>query len=254
VFPENPAPHRVIPNQRVAFYYAAAAALSVALATILRPWGAILLWPAFAFGLLTAANLHLGASIFQKQAGRLPFSTRALLAPVLFGQWLSLRHYSRHCRAWDEVAPYVWIGRVLSDAEAREAIARGVTAVLDLTGEFSEAGPFRTLRYRNLPILDLTAPSAEQLGEMSTFIARQAERGIVYVHCKIGYSRSAAAVGAFLIEHHGMSVDEALARLREARPSIIVRPEIVHALHTYAERIRPSPIADSAPLNSSTGS
>ncbi len=66
-----------------------------------------------------------------------------MLAPVLLGQQLSLLYYRRQCRPWDEAAPGVLIGRQLTDAEAAEAIRTGVTAVLDLTGEFSEAAPLR---------------------------------------------------------------------------------------------------------------
>ena len=57
----------------------------------------------------------------------------------------------------------VWIGRHLSDPEAKAAIKGGVTAVLDLTCESSEAPPFLSLAYCPLPILDLTAPTTAQL-------------------------------------------------------------------------------------------
>jgi len=48
----------------------------------------------------------------------------------------------------------VWIGRRLSDAEAMHAVREGVTAVVDLSGEFSEARPFLRLGYRHIPVLD----------------------------------------------------------------------------------------------------
>jgi len=69
---------------------------------------------------------------------------------------------------------------------------------------------------------------------MAGFIAEHSGNGIVYVHCKIGYSRSAAAVAAALIsigQVHG--VEEAVARLRQVRPSIVIRPEIVSALSRF---------------------
>ena len=92
--------------------------------------------------------------------------------------------------AWDEVVPGVWIGRVLSDAEAAEA-CDGVTAVLDLTAEFAEAAPVPGRpTICNMPILDLTAPTPDQLREAVAFITEHSQHGTVYVHCKIGYSRS----------------------------------------------------------------
>ena len=103
----------------------------------------------------------------------------------------------------------------------------GVTSFLDLTAEFSAPRVFRVLRYRNIPILDLTAPNVAQMEEMARFIAVEAERGIVYVHCKIGYSRSAGAVAAYLLRSgRAADVEESLQQLRRARPSVVIRSEV----------------------------
>jgi membrane-associated phospholipid phosphatase len=220
---------------RIGGYYAIGAVALAVLAWPLRPWGAFLLWPAGALAITSAAYFGCGPGIFRKSAGRLPLSTRVTLAPLLFGQFLSLMVYRCRCRAWDEAAAGVWIGRQLSDAEASAAIRQGVTAVLDLTGEFNEATPFLTTRYHNLPILDLTAPTQEQLREAVDFIASEATYGIVYVHCKAGYSRSAAVVGAYLLASGQIDTPEAaVARLRTARSAIIVRHEAMRALHDWA--------------------
>ena len=91
--------------------------------------------------------------------------------------------------------------------------------------------------YRNLPILDLTAPTQDQLHEAAAFIAEHAETGVVYVHCKIGYSRSAAAVAAYLLTNgHATSAEEAIEKLRSVRPAIVVRPEVREALLRFASR------------------
>jgi protein phosphatase len=157
-----------------------------------------------------------------------------VLAPVLLGQYLSLLYYRRQCRPWDEFSPGLLIGRQLDDAEAAEAVRQGVTAVLDLTAEFSEATPFRATNYRNLPILDLTAPTPGQLREAIQFIAEESARGTVYVHCKIGYSRSATVVGAYqLASGRAATAQEAIELLRRVRPSIIVRPEAREALRAF---------------------
>ena len=67
------------------------------------------------------------------------------------------------------------------------------------------------------------------------FISAEAESGIVYVHCKAGYSRSAAVVAAYLLASgQAVSVDDSLEMLRAARPSIVIRAEVVEALHSFA--------------------
>lgn len=235
LFRDRPESTATAGNRRVGVYYLAGAVAVLVAAIFAWPLGAFFLWPAAALGLVSAGYFGAGPGIYRKTDGRLPLSTRFVFAPVLLGQWLSLLHYRRHCRAWDEAAPGVLIGRKLSDAEAGEAVAQGVTAVLDLTAEFAQADAFLAVTYRNVQVQDLTAPTLEQMREAAAFIAQEAARGKVYVHCKIGYSRSAAMVGAYLIASGvAGSVEEALTLLRQARPSIIIRREAVDALHAFA--------------------
>jgi len=115
--------------------------------------------------------------------------------------------------------------------------------VLDLSAEFSEAKPFRKIKYRNVPVLDLTAPTQAQLAEMSEFIANHSRDGdAVYVHCKIGYSRTAAAVAAYLImSGKANATEEAFAIIRRVRPCIVIRPDVISALSEFDHRLRSSP-------------
>ena len=107
--------------------------------------------------------------------------------------------------------------------------------MLDLAGEFSEAESFLGLEYLDLAVLDLTAPAPAQLRAAVDFISANKERnGIVYIHCKIGYSRSAAVVGAWLMDTGvANTAEEAVARMRAVRPSLVVRPEAWQALREF---------------------
>jgi protein phosphatase len=230
----------VIPNLRVAAHYAAGTLAAIGVAVAGWPWTGILLWPALSLGIVAAGYAGLGPAIYRKSQGCLPLSSRLLLAPCLLGQYLSLRHYRRQCDAWSELTPRVWIGARLSQHEAADASRRAVTAVLDLTAEFSEAPAFLQCAYRNVPNLDLTGFPAAQLQEAVDFITRHARNGVVYVHCKAGYSRTAAAAGAWLLASGQVAtVEQAVARLRKVRPSIVIRPEASAAL-ALAKRWSPS--------------
>jgi membrane-associated phospholipid phosphatase len=226
-------------SRKIGVLYGVTGILLSSVSVWLRPWGLILLWPAVGCVMLAAGYFGLGPSVYRKADGRLPLSTRVLLGPVLVAQYLSLLHYARRSNAWDEVTDRLWIGRALGPRAARRAAAEGVTAVLDLTSELSAPPRFRNLTYLNVPILDLTAPLDHHFDEAVAFIERhcQADNGIVYVHCKAGYSRSASVVAAYLLHAgHSTSVEEAVARLRTARAGIIIRPEAQEAIRAFGAR------------------
>jgi protein-tyrosine phosphatase/membrane-associated phospholipid phosphatase len=235
LIPEYDAPPPITANPRIAIFYAAGAAAFAGVGAWLWPWGIPLLWPAAALAMAAGAYSGLYGGLTRKHGGRLPLAAEMLLAPWLLGQWLSWMYYRRRCLPWNIVAPNVWIGRRLNPAEAATAVKLGVTAVLDLTAESSEAPSFLALEYLNLQILDLTAPTSAQLRAAVDFISAHRETGAVYVHCKIGYSRSAAVVAAWLLDANlAASPQEAVAIVRTARPTLIVRPEAWAALCEYS--------------------
>lgn len=233
---ENPPGPLAVKNTRIGRRYGLGALALLALGVLGWPWLGAALWPAAALGLAAAAYCGLWPALYRKENGRLPSSARWILGPLILGQWLSLFYYRRQCRPWDEVCPGVWLGRQLSAAESRRARRLGVRAVLDLTAEFSETPAFREAEYLNIPILDLTAPTPAELEQGAQFIGEQLKRGTVYVHCKIGYSRSAVMVGAWMMRSgQAQTAAEAMARIREKRPSVVFRAEAVEALEKMEE-------------------
>ncbi|ABA90016.1 membrane-associated phosphatase, PAP2_like_Aur1 family, and protein serine/threonine/tyrosine phosphatase [Syntrophotalea carbinolica DSM 2380] len=225
-------------NRRVGLYYITGATICVMAAIGFSTPGVLLLWPAFALYAVGAAYLGVATCPYHKHNGKLPLSSRWLLAPVLSGHRFSLLYYRRRTAPWNEIIPGLWLGRQLDEEEAKHAIDAGVTAVLDLTSEFSEPKTFRALRYLNLPVLDLTAPRRKQLVEAIEFIGNERQEGTVYVHCKIGFSRSAAVVGTYLLRAGiTKTADQAIAMMRRARPGLIVRPEARRTIQQEQTRL-----------------
>ena len=225
----------VTPNRRIGAYYGAAGFVALGIGLAVWPWTAIALWPAAALLIVAAGYLVLGPGVHRKRGGR-HGPAAVLMAPVTLGQWLSMRHYARRSPPWSVVTDRLWIGRSLNNREARAAVAAGVSTVIDLTSELPENRVFAGLPgYRPIPVMDLTAPTPAQVAAAMDVID-SAEDGIVYVHCKAGYSRSAAVVGAWLVRSGRCdSAAEAVELLEQVRPGIVVRPEAREAVRKAAD-------------------
>jgi hypothetical protein len=209
-----------------------AGAAATAGAWWLGGWGWLLLWLALSLFAQALAYAGWGAMVFRKANGRLPWSVRILLAPYMICARITLHYYCRGFAPYAEVSPGVWIGRRLTDREANEAIAKGVTAAVDMTAGFPECAPLLALRYCNIQLLPLTVPTLDQLREAVRFVQEQSRGGIVYVHGALGYSRSVGVVAAYLMSA-GLAngVNEAVARVRSVTPQTLLDAAWMQRLH-----------------------
>jgi Dual specificity phosphatase, catalytic domain len=84
--------------------------------------------------------------------------------------------------------------------------------------------------YAEIDIPDHETVGIEKLDAAADFIDYEVGRGRnIYVHCKAGRSRSAAAVAAYMIKYGKLDADRAVRELRRCRPSI--------RLHKKQERL-----------------
>ena len=189
----------------------------------------MLLWPGLSLAIVAVGYAGLGPVVFRKEGGRLPWAAKWVLGPYLAGQWLSWRWRRRTMGApLAEILPGVFIGARL---DRREAEAFAATHphrwVLDLTGDSDEASALRGGAYVNLQLMDLTTPAPQALREAASRIEAALQQGqTVYVHCTLGYLRS-AYVAAYWLAATGRtsSMQEAFERIRAVRPGIVVAPD-----------------------------
>ncbi len=202
---------------RLALRYGLGSAICAALAVNLGGAWLWLFWPCASL-LLVALNYALfGAAGFQKQThGALGAASSWLLAPYLLGAWINSRLWTRKHPQPDQVVEGIWLGRVPSAEEAAP-----FAAVLDLSAELPVCLPGKT--YRNLPLLDLVAPSTEACRQGAELIEELRQQGPLLVCCALGYSRSATLVAAWLL-HSGRanSVEQAIELIRTARPQVVL--------------------------------
>ncbi|MDZ7920219.1 phosphatase PAP2 family protein [Rhodoferax sp.] len=186
----------------VALYYALGAGVVVVLGMAWWPWwltaygAASLLLVARAYALGDAHFLH-------KTQGRFAGWAWLLYAPYLLGYrltWLCVQWRERRHPPFAQMAPGLWVGRRLSNAEAH-LLPPGCT-VVDLANELSETPVLRTARYHHVPLLDLLPPSGADVRRVLAIVHNALQCGHpVYLHCAMGYSRSRLMAGAYLAQY-----------------------------------------------------
>jgi membrane-associated phospholipid phosphatase len=223
----------------IAIRYAAGAAAFLALSWLVGPrawlFSAVALWIALTLGIMSAAYTLIGPRVYRKTGGRVPLTTRLVLWPHMLGLIVVRRFCFLRCEQYARIDGQLFLGRLLNDREASRMIDREkVVAALDLTAEHGEAKALRSLAYRNVPVLDLTPVLASHLDAAIAFIDDHIKQGGVYVHCGLGYSRSAAVAAAYLL-HIGKAstVEEAYGIIRRARPGVLLDDATIQALRAY---------------------
>ena len=163
----------------------------------------------------------------------------------------ALAHWRRGCPPLkalrddevSEVAPGVFVGGVGGAKNLTRLRACGVTHVVN-------ASPVLPCFYKEhfqylvLDLYDSCSESASQFFQDSNaFMAnalgegREGAKAAVFVHCYAGVSRSATLVAAFLMAHRGMTLAEAMATLKRARPGVGPNAGFMQQLAKYEREI-----------------
>ncbi len=214
---------------RLALIYLAGAGALLFLALSLGGLFLLAAWPALALALVAMNYAWAGAAGFQKLEGRHSLAGRLVLAPYVLGAWLNSRAWTWRRPSPDMIADGVWLGRQPTATEMRR---HGFAALIDLSAELP--APTGSWRYANLPCLDLVPPDADALLAAAERIEALRQTGPTLVACALGYSRSAAAVAAWLIRSgRAGSAAASVELIRQRRPQIVLGGEILEALERF---------------------
>jgi hypothetical protein len=126
---------------------------------------------------------------------------------------------------YSRIVPGIHIGGQFSAKGWPILQARGVTAVVDLRGEYGDGKHGLAPEcYLYLPTVDNTAPSLAHLEQGIAFIRDELARGgQVYIHCWEGVGRAPTMAAAYLIST-GMKPREAWGAIKGCRP--FIRPSL----------------------------
>ncbi|WP_372238870.1 phosphatase PAP2/dual specificity phosphatase family protein [Pseudomonas sp. LTJR-52] len=224
-------------------------ALAVAaIAVALGGTGLWLLWLGWALLLVSANYLFWGAQGFQKQSsGQLSIACSLMLAPYLLAAWANSRLWTSREPVAVEIEHDVWLGRLPDSGVLQQ---HGFAALVDLCGELPAPQPGPKTTYLALPHLDLVPLNTSECEAAARAIQQARGRGRTLVYCSLGYSRSAAAVAAWLILFRHVSDGQAARAQLESKRRVHLgkaQLEYLDALITH------SPASQPAPLNGLSG-
>ena len=214
---------RDVQRLKLAVLYGAAGCAVLALALWLGGAALWLVWPGVSLALVALNYLGFDARGFRMDgSGRMHWSARWLFGPYRLGAAINAWAWTRDLPARVEVVPGVWLGRRPSH---REWSAAGRPRLVSLCAELPLHPAIQTTG-RCLPLLDLVVPPQGRLQRAAHLIESQrgaGEHEPVWVCCALGFSRSAAAVVAWLLLY-GDAPDtvHAEARARQARPQLVL--------------------------------
>ncbi len=212
---------------KIAMLYLAGAILSALPALLGGAWLWIL-WVSVSLLVTAFAYLTGNAAVFQKQAnGSLSAAATILLLPYLAGVRLNMAYWLRGKAKTVQVRDDVLIGSV-------SAISDSLPAVFDVCAEYPR--PCYHGAYRVLPMLDMVAPSENDLVQAALLLEElRRQHGKVLTCCALGYGRSAAVVLTWLLVYGGCrDLAQATAELKQTRPQMVLPQETAKAVEAAA--------------------
>lgn len=205
-------------RMRLGLYYLGGAVVAAALGAIFFPmlWAWLLYWLSAALAGVAVIYLFGEAAHFGKRNGRMPWRSWMFLGPYLLAARINVWWWTRRLPTGSEVLDGVYLGRQPDHTALQLSSAH---SLIDMCAELPITATVSG--YHGLAQLDLLPPSALVLARAATCIEDARQRGPVWVCCALGMSRSAAAVVAWLIQHRGHVLDDAVARVRGVRPVVL---------------------------------
>jgi protein-tyrosine phosphatase len=154
----------------------------------------------------------------------------------------SYRGLIRAFNWWDAIDEHFYLGGALMFDDIERLQRQGVQAVVNLCAERQDDEQrlaAADMVYLWLPVLDMCAPSFEQIEHGMQWIQHQRQRNhVIYVHCAAGVGRSAMLLACWYVYHQRLSTIEALQQIKSKHPQISLTRRQLHRLHAFAQALK----------------
>uniref|UniRef100_A0A672MN50 protein-serine/threonine phosphatase n=1 Tax=Sinocyclocheilus grahami TaxID=75366 RepID=A0A672MN50_SINGR len=133
------------------------------------------------------------------------------------------------------ILDYLYLGSEWNAANFEELQKNNVGYILNVTKEIDNFFP-ESFTYMNIRVYDVEATDLLSYWKNTYMFISEARKSgqATLVHCKMGVSRSASTVIAYLMKQQGWTLDQALNHVRERRSIVQPNEGFLKQLHTYS--------------------
>jgi len=153
----------------------------------------------------------------------------------------SYRGLIRALNWWDAIDEHFYLGGALMFDDIERLQQQGIRAVINLCAERHDDErrlAAAHMAYLWLPVVDMCAPSLEQIEQAMRWIQHQRQHHhMIYVHCAAGVGRSATLLACWYMYHRGLSTPEALQRIKSKHPQMSLTRRQTRRLHAFAQSL-----------------
>ena len=157
----------------------------------------------------------------------------------------SYRGLFRALNWWDAIDEHFYLGGAIMFDDIERLQRQGVQAVINLCAERRDDEQrlaAANMTYLWLPVLDMCAPSFEQIEYAMRWIHHQRQRNhMIYVHCAAGIGRSATLLACWYIYHRGLSAPDALQHIKSKHPQMALTRRQTRRLDAFAQSLTHAP-------------
>lgn len=142
--------------------------------------------------------------------------------------------YNQLVECATRILPYLYLGTEWNASNYDSLINDGVTHILNISSEVDNFFP-DTFKYLNIRVLDIDETDLlKEFDRTNKFIQEAKEQNSsCLVHCKMGVSRSASVVIAYLMKEYDYTYDQALSFAKQKRACVNPNNSFRQQLNTY---------------------
>jgi len=130
-------------------------------------------------------------------------------------------------------------GMPTSKQEINWIAEQGVKSIINMTENTLPESWLLDLDYLHMPTADRSAPDIDKIDLVVDFInAKLNDRMPVMVHCAAGIGRTGTILTCYFIKYLNYSADEAIKKIRNARPGSIQSTSQEIAINLYEKHTR----------------